>query len=61
MAADSDGSLTAVVICEGNLSDPDFPKKFRSLLGKLKSILDQTKRKKRLIKVNKVIYEYFLW
>lgn len=54
MAADSDGSLTAVVICEGDLHDPDFPKKFKSLLGKLKSILEQPKRKKKLIKVNKV-------
>lgn len=52
MAADSDGTLTAVVICEGNLHDPDFPKKFRVLLGKLKNILQQPKSKK--LKVNKV-------
>lgn len=55
MAADSDGTLKAVVICEGDLHDPDFPKKFRTLLGKLNSILDPPKRKKRLIKVNKVM------
>ncbi|XP_037048652.1 serine-rich adhesin for platelets-like isoform X2 [Bradysia coprophila] len=54
MAADSDGTLTAVVICEGDFHDPDFPKKFKSLLGKLNSILEQPKRKKKLIKVNKV-------
>lgn len=54
MAADSDGTLKAVVICEGDLHDPEFPKKFRTLLGKLNSILDPPKRKKRLIKVNKV-------
>lgn len=54
MAADSDGTLTAVVICEGDLHDPEFPKKFKSLLGKLKSILEQPKRKKKFIKVNKV-------
>lgn len=53
MAADSDGTLTAVVICEGDLHDPDFPKKFRILLGKLKTILEQPKRSKKL-KVNKV-------
>lgn len=41
MAEDSDGTLKAVVICEGDLHDPDFPKKFRSLLGKLKSILSE--------------------
>lgn len=55
MAADSDGSLTAVVICEGDLHDPEFPRKFRSLLGKLKTILDvPAKRPKKCIKVNKV-------
>ncbi|KAG4074930.1 hypothetical protein HA402_009355 [Bradysia odoriphaga] len=54
MAADSDGTLTAVVICEGDFHDPDFPKKFKSLLGKLNSILEQPKRSKKLIKVNKV-------
>lgn len=60
MAADSDGTLTAVVICEGDLSDPEFPRKFRSLLGKLNSILDPPKRKKRIIKVNKVCDFFFL-
>ncbi|KAJ6646403.1 Nuclear receptor coactivator 6, partial [Pseudolycoriella hygida] len=54
MAADSDGTLTAVVICEGDFHDPDFPKKFNTLLGKLNTILEQPKRKKKLIKVNKV-------
>lgn len=55
MAADSDGTLTAVVICEGDFHDPDFPKKFKSLLGKLNSILERPKRTKKFIKVNKVI------
>lgn len=54
MAEDSDGTLKAVVICEGDLHDPDFPHKFRSLLGKLKSILDPPKRRKRFLKVDKV-------
>lgn len=54
MAEDSDGTLKAVVICEGDLHDPDFPQKFRSLLGKLKSILDPPKKKKRFLKVDKV-------
>lgn len=54
MAEDSDGTLKAVVICEGDLHDPDFPQKFRSLLGKLKSILDPPKRRKRFLKVKKV-------
>lgn len=54
MAADSDGSLTAVVICEGNLHDPEFPRKFRHLVTKLKHILQQPKKSKKL-KVNKVI------
>lgn len=52
MAADSDGTLKAVVICEGDLHDPEFPRKFRNILGKLKSLLEQPKAKK--LKVNKV-------
>lgn len=55
MAADSDGSLTAVVICEGDLHDPEFKNKFRSFLGKLKSLIEQPKTKK--LKVNKVNYK----
>lgn len=54
MAEDSDGTLKAVVICEGDLHDPDFPQKFRSFLGELKSILDPPKRRKRFLKVKKV-------
>lgn len=55
MAADSDGSLTAVVICEGDLHDPEFPKKLKTLLGKLTQILaPKPKRRKKCIKVNKV-------
>lgn len=54
MAEDSDGTLKAVVICEGDLHDPDFPQKFRSFLGDLKSILDPPKRRKRFLKVKKV-------
>lgn len=52
MAADSDGTLKAVVICEGDLHDPDFPKKFKNILGKLKKLIEQPKKKK--IKVFKV-------
>lgn len=52
MAADSDGTLTAVVICEGDVRDPEFPKKFRVLLARLKALLEQPKSKK--LKVNKV-------
>ncbi|GAB0096809.1 hypothetical protein DMENIID0001_123770 [Sergentomyia squamirostris] len=52
MAADSDGTLTAVVICEGDLRDPEFPNKFRVLLARLKALLEQPKSKK--LKVNKV-------
>lgn len=55
MAADSDGSLQAVVICEGDLHDPDFPKRLKTLLGKLTQILaPKPKRRKKCIKVNKV-------
>lgn len=52
MAADSDGTLTAVVICEGDLHDPEFPGKLKNLLGKLNSLIEQPKSKK--LKINKV-------
>lgn len=42
MAADSDGpgdSITTVVTCEGDLTDPNFPKKFNKILGSLREIL----------------------
>lgn len=42
MAADSDGpgdSITTVVTCEGDLTDPNFPKKFDKILGSLREIL----------------------
>lgn len=52
MAADSDGTLKAVVICEGDLHDPEFPRKLKNILGKLKTLLEQPKAKK--LKVNKV-------
>lgn len=55
MAADSDGSLTAVVICEGDLGDPEFPKKFQVLLSELKTILEQPDSSEKL-KVNKVVH-----
>lgn len=54
MAEHGDGTLKAVVIYEGDLHDPEFPKKFRSLLSKLKTILDQPARKKKSIRVKKV-------
>lgn len=58
MAADSDGSLTAVVICEGDLHDPEFPTKLKTLLNKLTQILaPKPKRRKKCIKVNKVCNE----
>lgn len=59
MAADSDGSMKAVVICEGDLHDPDFPKRLKHLLGKLNQILaPKPKRRKKCIKVNKVYILY---
>lgn len=54
MAADSDGTLQAVVICEGDIRDPEFPRKFRHLLGRLNRLLEQPKSEK--LKVNKVCY-----
>lgn len=55
MAADSDGQAlqTAVVICEGDLRDPEFPSKFRHLVGRLNKLLVE-KPKSRKLKVNKV-------
>lgn len=54
MAAESDTVSKAVVICEGNLHDPNFSKKIRSLLGQLETILDPPKRKEHVLKVDKV-------
>lgn len=54
MAADSDGqTLQAVVICEGDLRDPEFPGKFRHLVGRLNKLLLE-KPKSRKLKVKKV-------
>jgi hypothetical protein len=53
MAEDSDGTLTAVVICEGNLHDPDFPDKLNEIVGKLQSLVDEESEASKL-KVNKV-------
>lgn len=55
MAADSDGpqTLQAVVICEGDLRDPEFPSKFRHLVARLNKLLVE-KPKSRKLKVNKV-------
>jgi hypothetical protein len=52
MAEDSDGTLTAVVICEGNLHDPDFPDKLNEIVGKLQSLVEESESSK--LKVNKV-------
>lgn len=59
MAEDSDGLLTAVLVCDGDLRDPDIPRKFRTLLGRLTVILDESVKctptnKKNCITVNKV-------
>lgn len=59
MAEDSDGnenSLTAVVICEGDLRDPSFPQKLNQLVARLNSLIDEQPKSKRL-KVNKVRIE----
>lgn len=58
MAADSDGqTLQAVVICEGDLRDPEFPSKFRHLVGRLNKLLVE-KPKSRKLKVNKVSFVF---
>nr|XP_050863758.1 putative mediator of RNA polymerase II transcription subunit 26 isoform X2 [Vespula vulgaris] len=53
MAADSDGDLIeTVVTCEGDLGDPEFPRKFKTIVDRLKSLL--CKEKGDGLKVNKV-------
>lgn len=40
MAADSDGDLIeTVVTCEGDLGDPDFPRKFQVIVNRLSSLV----------------------
>lgn len=40
MAADSDGDLIETVItCEGNIGDPDFPRKFKVIKDRLKFLV----------------------
>lgn len=40
MAADSDGDLIeTVVTCQGDLTDPDFPAKFKEIVDKLNGLL----------------------
>lgn len=46
MAADSDGDLIeTVVTCEGDLGDPDFPRKFQVIVNRLSSLVCKGKRK----------------
>ena len=45
MAADSDGDLIeAVVTCEGDLGDPQFPHKFKIIVDRLNSLVCKGKR-----------------
>lgn len=64
MAADSDGdqqsstnntnsTLKAVVICEGNLHDPDFQSRLDCLVAKLTTLVDEPADNGKL-KVDKV-------
>lgn len=40
MAADSDGDLIeAVVTCEGDLGDPEFPHKFKIIVDRLNTLV----------------------
>lgn len=66
MVADSDGkTLTAVVICEGNLNDPDFPEKLNELVGQLTTLTQNAADKgapetsKNKLKVAKVHNKFF--
>ncbi|XP_012146297.1 uncharacterized protein LOC100875083 isoform X3 [Megachile rotundata] len=53
MAADSDGDLIqTVVTCEGNLEDPEFRHRFKTIVDRLKSLL--CKEKGDGLRVNKV-------
>lgn len=48
MVADSDGqTLTAVVICEGNLSDPDFPERLQELVDQLATLTQDPDQNKQ--------------
>lgn len=40
MAADSDGDLIeTVVTCEGDIKDPEFPKKFKTIVDRLNLLI----------------------
>lgn len=56
MAADSDGckDLTALVTCEGNLSDPNFADRFEVVVGKLNRILGEVVKVRKLEPWNSV-------
>ena len=55
MAADSDGcSLTTVVTCEGNLSDPHFRGQFENVLGTLQDLIGDRLKVRKLEPWNSV-------
>lgn len=56
MAADSDGDLIeAVVTCEGDLKDPEFPRKFEEIVGNLNSLVCTGKKKIKNVNFWKVV------
>lgn len=63
MVADSDGkTLTAVVICEGNVDDPDFPDKLNALVGQLTTLTKNVETDSdEELKVAKVRYLIFFF
>lgn len=53
-------AVTTVVTCEGDLHDPGFHLRFRTLLRKLKRLLcEPRQRRKSKLRVNKVGTDFF--
>lgn len=53
MAADSDGDLIeTVVTCEGDLGDPEFPRKFEIIVDHLNTLLCKGKASLNLYSIN---------